>query len=155
MANDLPGAPEPTMAALVGGIVNDVQLLIKQELALARREVTDELKKARVVVVLLGIGLGSAAAGGLLLILMLVYLLHWASSEHLPLWGCYGLVSAVLMILAGCFFFLGRRRAGDIHLMPQQTIATMRDNVAWIANQNSVSNGRKRSGITSTKPVAT
>ena len=40
-------APEPSMASLVGGIVNDAQALIKQELALAKREVTDELNKAK------------------------------------------------------------------------------------------------------------
>jgi hypothetical protein len=117
MAHDLQGTPDPGMASLVGGIVNDVQVLIKQELALAKREVTDELNKAKEVVILLGIGIGSAALCGILL-------------------------------------FLGKRRAGDVRLMPEQTIATMKDNVAWIKNLTLARNGQRKSATTSTKHVA-
>jgi hypothetical protein len=135
MANDLLSATEPSMASLVGGIVHDAQTLIQQEMALAKREVTDELHKARDAAIALGIGIGIAAVGGLLLGFMLVHLLQWASSERLALWGCYGVVGAVLMIVGGGLFFLGKKRAGAVHLMPEQTMATMKDNVAWIKNQ--------------------
>lgn len=183
MTKHLPGAPEPTMVSLVGGIVNDVQTLLKQELALARREATDELNKAKEVVILLGIGIGSAALCGLLLVFMLIYLLHWASSERLPLWGCGGIVGAALMILTGGLFlfvkrragavhlmpehiialmilaggrlFFGKETAGAVHLMPEQTIATMKDNVSWIKKQTLARNDPKRSGTTLTKPVTT
>jgi hypothetical protein len=155
MNNHFPAAPEPTMMALVGGIVNDVQALLKQELALAKREVTDELNKAKKAAIFLGIGIGSAAIAGLLLVCMLVYLLNWASSERLPLWGCYGIVGVALMILAGGLFLFGMRKAGAVHLMPQQTIATIKDNVAWISNQTSARNGRKRSDTKLTKRVTT
>jgi hypothetical protein len=135
MANDLQGATEPSMASLVGGIVNDAQTLIKQEMALAKREVTDELHKARDAAIALGIGIGLTAVGSLLLSLMLVYLLQWASSERLTLWACYGIVGAALMVVGGGLLFLGKRRAGAVHLMPEQTMATMKDNVEWIKNQ--------------------
>jgi hypothetical protein len=135
MANDFPGATEPSMASLVGGIVHDAQTLIKQEMALAKREVTDELHKARDAAIALGIGIGLAAVGGLLLSLMLVYLLQWASSERLTLWACYGIVGAALMVVGGGLLFFGKRRAGAVHLMPEQTMATMKDNVEWIKNQ--------------------
>jgi hypothetical protein len=123
------------MASLVGGIVNDAQTLIKQEMALAKREVTDELHKARDAAIALGIGIGLTVVGGLLLSLMLVYLLQWASSERLTLWACYGIVGAALMVVGGGLLFLGKRRAGAVHLMPEQTMATMKDNVEWIKNQ--------------------
>ncbi len=135
MAHDLPDASAPSMTSLFGGIVNDVQTLMKQELALAKREVAAELNKAKEAAISLGIGIGIAALGGLLFVLMLVYLLHWASSERLPLWSCYGIVGAALMILGSGVFFFGKKRAGAIHLMPEQTIAAMKDNVAWIKNQ--------------------
>ena len=135
MANDFPGATEPSMASMVGGIVNDAQTLIKQEMALAKREVTDELHKARDAAIALSIGVGLTAVGSLLLSLMLVYLLRWASSERLTLWACYGIVGAALMVVGGGLLFLGKRRAGAVHLMPEQTMATMKDNVEWIKNQ--------------------
>jgi len=135
MAHDLSGASEPSLASLVGGIVNDAQTLIKQELALARREVTDELNKAKDAVISLAVGIGTAAVGGLLLVFMLVELLHWAWPERLPLWGSYGIVGAALIVLGGGLFFFGKRRAGNVHLMPEQTLAMMKDNVAWIKNK--------------------
>jgi hypothetical protein len=135
MAHDLAEASEPSMASLVGGIINDAQALIKQELALAKREVTDELNKAKDAVISLAVGIGTAALGGLLMCFMLVYLLHWASSERLPLWGSYGIVGAALIILGGSLFFVGKRRAGNVHLISKQTLAMMKDNVAWIKNK--------------------
>jgi len=142
------------VAALVGGIVNDAQALMKQELALARREVADALHKVKEAAVFLGVAIALAACGGLLLVLMLVYLLHWTSSVRLPLWGCYGIVGAALMVLAGGLLFFARRRAGAVHLMPEHSLATMKDNVAWIKNLTSTRNGLKQSGTTSTKHVA-
>src|ERR1700730_16093375 len=135
MANDFPGATEPSMASLVGGIAHDAQTLIKQEMALAKREVTDELHKARDAAISLGIGIGLTAVGSLLLSLMLVYLLQWASSERLTLWACYGIVGAALMVVGGGLLFFGKRRAGAVHLMPAHTMSTMKDNVEWIKNQ--------------------
>jgi hypothetical protein len=135
MVHDLSDTPEPSMASLAGGIVHDAQALIQQELALAKREVTEELIKAKEAAISLGIGIGIAALGGVLLVFMLVYLLHAAASEHLPLWGCYGLVGAALVILGGSLFAFGKKRAGAVHLLPEQTLATMKDNVAWIKNQ--------------------
>jgi hypothetical protein len=135
MANDLLRVAGPSLASLVGGIVHDAQTLLEQETALVKREVTDELHKARDAAIALGIGIGITSVGGLLLGLMLVYLLQWASSERLTLWGCYGVVGAALMVVGGGLLFFGKRRAGAVHLMPEQTMTTMKDNVAWIKNQ--------------------
>lgn len=134
MVHDLADAADPTMASLVGGIVNDAQTLVKQELALAKREVTDEIHKAKQAAVPLGIGIGIAALGSLLVVFMLVYLLYASSS--VPLWGCYGIVGVPLLILGGGFLLLGKKRADVVHVMPEHTIATMKDNVEWIKNQS-------------------
>jgi drug/metabolite transporter (DMT)-like permease len=135
MSTDLQSAPEPSMASLAGGIVSDAQALIKQELALAKREIIDELTKAKQAAGFLGVGIVTASLGGLLVALMLVHLLHWATSEELPLWSCYGIVAAVLVILGTGLFLFGKRRVSDVHLTPEQTIATMKDNVQWFKNQ--------------------
>jgi hypothetical protein len=135
MDNDLHTATEPSMASLVGGIINDAQALIKQELALARREVADELQKTREAIIALGIGIAIAVLGGLMLVFMLVYLLSWASSEQIPLWGCFGIVGAALVIVGGGLFCLGKNKAAQIHVVPPQTAATLKENVQWLKNQ--------------------
>jgi hypothetical protein len=135
MASFLPDAPESSMASLASGIVTDAQALFKQELALAKREFADALHKAEQAAISLAIGIGIAALGGMLLVFMLVHLLHWASSDRLPLWSCFAIVGATMVILGGSLFYLGKKKAGDVHLMPEQTIASMKDNVEWIKNQ--------------------
>jgi protein-S-isoprenylcysteine O-methyltransferase Ste14 len=132
MATELPEIPAPSMAALVGGIFNDAQVLIKQELALVRRTVLDEVNKAMQAATCMGIGFTIGAVGGLLLALMLVNLLYWASAERLPLWACYGVVGTALVLVGGGLFYWARRRAGEVHLMPEETLVALKDNVAWI-----------------------
>ena len=96
---NVPRLSEPSLSSLVGGIINDFQSLMKQEVALARRELADELRKAKQAAISLGIGVGILAIGGLLLIFMLVHLLSWAVPA-IPLWACYGIIGG-LLILAG------------------------------------------------------
>jgi hypothetical protein len=104
MANVLQDAPESSIASLAGGIIADAQTLFKQELALAKREIADELIKAKEAAISLALGIGMASLGALSLMFMLVY-------------------------------FLGKKKAGALHLLPEQTIASMKDNVEWIKNQ--------------------
>ncbi len=133
MANDLRTAPEPSMASLVSGIVSDAQDLFKQELALAKREMADELRKTRDAAISFGVGIGVAALGGWLLVLMVVYLLHEVAL--LPLWASYLIVGGVMVVVGCILFFVGRAKASSIHLVPQQTVETMKENVRWIKNQ--------------------
>jgi len=92
----------------------------------------------------LSIGAGVLALGALLLCFMLVYLLNWALADQLPLWGCFGIVGAILAIAGGALLALGSKRAGSIHLVPEQTLDTMKDNLKWIKNQASPDSHRKR-----------
>ena len=98
---------EPSVAALLGGIVNDVKDLLVQELALTKLEVQDMLRKAKTAAVALGIGIGVVAIGGMLLMLMLVQVL--AAYTKIPLWGCYGIVGSVLVVLGGVLLVMGKR----------------------------------------------
>jgi hypothetical protein len=133
MATELHNETEPSLAALVGGIVNDVQELIRQETALARRELTEEINKTKQAAVSLGAGMALAALGAVLIALMVVALLH--EGAGLTLWLSFLIVGGALLILGGALFFMGKSRASSIHLLPPQTLATMKENVRWIKNR--------------------
>jgi len=148
VARDVPNGSPPIMASLVGDIVHDAQVLLRQEVALAKCELANEFRMAKQAAITLGIGIGIAAFGALLLLFMLVCLLHWALSERLSLWSCFGIVGAVLTILGGALFSLGRSRAGRVRLLPEQTRATMKDNVAWLENRIPGHDGPVNSGNT-------
>jgi hypothetical protein len=132
MANDL--HTEPSLASLVGGVINDAQELMKQELALARREMSDELRKAREAAVSLGVGIGISVVGGFLLMFMLVYLLNWLTTDQLPLWACFGVIGGAATLLGVTLLLLGKSKAKRLHLMPPQTMETMKENLRWTKN---------------------
>jgi Putative Actinobacterial Holin-X, holin superfamily III len=127
MDNGSQHTSELSVAALLGGIVNDVKDLLVQELALTKLEVQDTLRKAKTAAIALGIGIGVVAIGGMLLMLMLVQVL--AAYTEIPLWGCYGIVGGVLVVLDGVLLAMGKRQAEEIDVVPQRTLETMKENV--------------------------
>jgi len=98
---------EPHLGGLVSGVLNDVRDLIVDGVALAKLEVKDELRKAKVAAIEVGIGIGVMAVGGMLLLLMLVHVL--TAFTPIPLWGCYGIVGGALVIVGGILLVAGKR----------------------------------------------
>jgi Putative Actinobacterial Holin-X, holin superfamily III len=75
-------------------LMQDAQRLRRQEVALATHELRCERRTSRRAGMSLGFGIGLAAIGGWLLILMPVHLLQALTA--LPLWACYGIVGELL-----------------------------------------------------------
>jgi len=128
--NSPPYNSEPTLAQLVSELVSDAKQLLRQEVALAKHEIQEEIRKTKVAVVSLGAGIGIAALGGLLLIIMLVHLLN--ALTELPLWACYGIVGGICALVGIVLLYLGKKQMTRIDMVPQQTVETMRENVRWI-----------------------
>src|SRR5262245_30010213 len=133
MPNHSQQTGEPSLAALLGGIINDARDLLLQEFTMAKLEMQDELRKTKTAAILLSIGIGVASIGGILLVLMLVHLLH--SLTELPLWGCYGIVGGVFVLVGVIFLSTGKKTAEDIEVVPPQTVETLKENAKWIKNQ--------------------
>jgi hypothetical protein len=121
---------EPTLAQLVGELVVDAKQLLRQELALAKHEMHEEVRKTKIALVSFGVGAGIGAIGGLLLIVMVVHLLN--ALTELPLWTCYGIVGGVCAIAGIVLLYRGEHQITQIDLVPEQTVETMKENVRWI-----------------------
>ena len=137
MPNASHPSAEPSLAALIAGIINDARDLLLQEFTMAKLEVQDELRKTKAAVISLGIGIGIAAVGGLLLLLMLVHLLH--ALTPIPLWGCYGIVGGVLVLAGLLVLYSGKKAVEEIEVVPE-TVETLKENAKWIREQTT-SNG--------------
>ncbi|HKA52469.1 MAG TPA: phage holin family protein [Candidatus Binatia bacterium] len=137
MPNASHPSAEPSLAALIGGIINDARDLMLQEFTMAKLEVQDELRRTKAAAISLGIGIGIAAVGGLLLLLMLVHLLH--ALTPIPLWGCYGIVGGVLLLTGLLLLYSGKKTAEEIAVVPE-TVETLKENAKWIREQTT-SNG--------------
>jgi hypothetical protein len=134
--NSSPYQTEPTLAELVSELVNDAKQLLRQELALAKHEIREEVRKTKTALIFLGVGIGIAAIGGLLLIVMPVHLLN--ALTELPLWSCYAIVGGVCAVVGMVLLYRGKQRLAEIDVIPQQTVETMKENVRWI-KKNSTS----------------
>jgi hypothetical protein len=104
-------ARRPGLSALVNGIFQDAKDLVVQGATLAKLEVKDELRKAKSAVIAAGVGLGISALGGVFIILMIVHAL--AANTDLPLWGSYGVVGGVLVVLGAALFVVGKSKVAD------------------------------------------
>jgi len=124
---------EPGFAALLGGIANDAKDLLLQEVALTKLELQYELRKAKTAAIALSIGIGTIATGGILLMLMLVHVL--AALTVVPLWGCYGIVGSVLVVLGGVLLAAGKTKAEELDEVPQRTVERIKKSAPWLTKQ--------------------
>jgi putative superfamily III holin-X len=132
MDNRSPRPVAPSLAALLGGIMKDAKDLLVQELMLAKLEGHDEVRQIKTAALSLGIGVGVAAVGGILLSVMLVHML--AAYTDIPLWGCYGIVGSVFGVLGWVLLASGKHKIEEIDVMPQ-TVETMKENAQWLREQ--------------------
>ena len=133
MQNGSPHLSEPSFVSLLGGIANDAKELLLQEVALTKREVEYGLRKAKTAAIALGFAIGIIASGGILLMLALVHVLD--AFTMVPLWGCYGIVGSVLVVLGGVLLVAGKTKAEALDVVPQQTVARMKESAQWLTKQ--------------------
>ena len=125
----------PSVASLVGGIIGDAERLVRQEIALARREIQQEWEKARAAALAMAVGLLVLLLGGVFLGTMVVYMIHELSRQQVPLFGAYGIVGGACAVIGGVLFYFGTQKAKEVNVVPPQTAETMKENVQWMQNQ--------------------
>ncbi|MBI1914883.1 MAG: phage holin family protein [Planctomycetes bacterium] len=130
-----------SVAPLVAGIIDDLQELIKQNLALFKVEVREDFKKTKEAAAALGVGIGLAVVGALHLTLMLVFLLWWAfnpaapSAPGLPLWVCFAIVGGVFAGIGVALYLKGKKKLDSFNPLPDETAKALKENVQWIKNR--------------------
>jgi hypothetical protein len=133
MTDRIPAETSPSMASLLGGIVNDVQTLIRQEIALAKAEMIREWDKAKTAASSMAVGAVVLALGGFFLCVTIACVL--AEVVGLPWWASFLIVGGVFTGVGAVLFLIGRSQAAEVHVVPPQTAETMKENVEWIRNQ--------------------
>ena len=96
---------EPSVTALVSGIVGDAQELLRQQITLLKHEVRRDLKDARQMSVSFAACCILGAIAAVVWTFMLVYLVTWIWPS-VPLWIGFGGVGCILSVAAaGLFLF--------------------------------------------------
>lgn len=121
-----------SLGELFSRLAGETSTLVRQEVALARAELTQKAKSAAKSAVMLAVAGVFALFGGLTLLACLVISIGNAI-------GSYSLsallVGGALMILAGIFAFVGLKALRKSGLAPTQTIETLREDAAWLKEQ--------------------
>jgi len=140
MATEVQNRPEQSLSSLVGGIVSDVQDLVKQQLQLTRKEIEEDIRKAGEGAALFGTGLGVLFLGALELCLTLAHLLHWSTAPagtdpaSFPLWACHGVVGGILFIFGWSVACAGKARLRAVSPPLDQSAQALKENVQWMSN---------------------
>jgi len=124
------GSP-PGVASMVGGIVEDAQKLVRQEIALAQREIAQAWDKGKTAGALLAGALAVFIVGGVLLGIMLAKLLDQAWPNHE--WVCFGIVGGVVVLLGRALSYCGLHRINEVHVSLPQTTEPLREDVQPVA----------------------
>ena len=124
---------QETIAGLIRGIMFDLRTLIRDEIALARVELREQAGRARTAAMSFGMAAAALLFGGAFLLIAAALgvadLLNW------PAWG--GFLAVALVLCAGGFiaFSAGRSQVKQVHAVPEETVATLKENSAWIAKR--------------------
>ncbi|MGL5865471.1 MAG: phage holin family protein [Dermatophilaceae bacterium] len=120
-----PGS-ERTIGQLVADVTHDVEGIVRGEIALAKAEILGGAKG-------IGKGAGLLAVAGFIALLGLIFLFHTVARVvdiWLPLWAGYGIVTAVMFVVAAVLALVGRSAIGKAKPAPQRAIDQAHQTVA-------------------------
>ncbi len=121
------GTEPHAISDIVKAILADVGRIIRGEIALARTEAREKVKRVRGPVALLG----GAAAAGLFAGACFLTACIAALALVMPVWLAALLLGILLALCAGAAFAMGRSKLGEVDLVPQQTVQTIREDIQW------------------------
>jgi hypothetical protein len=118
---------ERTLGQRVASASQDISTLVRSEIALAKAEVSVQVKKA-------GIGGGLLAAAGVI-VFYSVYFIFITIAEGiealgLPRWLSFLIVTVFMLLVAGVLAILGVRKMKTVKPTPEKTIAEAQTTVA-------------------------
>jgi uncharacterized membrane protein YqjE len=124
---------QESLGGLIRGILMDLRTLIREEIALARVEIREQVTRARTAAVSFGIALGALLFGGIFLLIAIAMgiadLLNW------PAWTGFLIVAVLLALIGFVTLSSGRKKLQTVHAVPEETVTTLKENSEWIAKR--------------------
>ncbi len=136
MSNDVqPPKAERSLGELLGELMREVTTLIRQEMTLAKAEMSDKVSRVSKDLISLAAGGAVAYLGGLVLLGALVAFLH--EVVNLPVWLSALLVGLVVVGIGGFLVKKGLDALKREDLTPRQTLETLKEDAKWAKDQTS------------------
>jgi hypothetical protein len=123
---------ERSLGQLFGDLTRQLSTLVRQEIELARTEVTSRASAAGRDAALVGIG-GALLYAGFLGLMAAVTL--WLVDAGLDPWVAALVVAGVVLAIGGVLVLTGRQNLNRLDLAPKRTTETLRDDAKWAKEQ--------------------
>lgn len=120
--------PERSIASILQGVLDNVQELVRAEVALAKREVADDVARGKSAAGLLAVGAAVALIGFHFLLWAAVY----ALALRMPTWAAAAIVGGVFLLGGGLAVSAGLKRWQIISFTPERTVASVKESVEWV-----------------------
>jgi tetrahydromethanopterin S-methyltransferase subunit C len=112
---------DASVGELIGEVTQDLSMLMRQELALAKAEVKQEAVKAGRAAGMLG----GAGFAGYMVLLFASIAAWWGLAEVMaPGWAAL-IVTAIWAVIGAVLFVLGRQRMREVNPKPERTVETV------------------------------
>jgi Putative Actinobacterial Holin-X, holin superfamily III/PUCC protein len=116
---------------LFGDLASDMSNLVRQEVALAKLEVTQKAKYLGRNVGYLVVG-GAVAYAGLLAVIAAIIMLL---DNYMPAWGAALLVGVVVALVAWMMIGKAITALQQADLTPRETVETLKEDATWVKQQ--------------------
>ena len=125
-------AAEPQLGDLFRQLAQDSATLVRQEMALAKAELRDNVKSVARDTAKIAVGAVLAGVGALVLVAFLVLLLGDAVGEY---WAG-ALIVGILFVAIGAFLVMNAmKRLKQDSITPEQTLQTLKEDKQWLQSE--------------------
>lgn len=122
---------ERPLTALLSDLATETTTLVRKEVELARAEVSEKVGQATA-------GAVSLAAGGMVALLGLIFLLLaavYGLSRVMPDWAAALVVGGVVTVIGVVMLLAGKRKLSATSLQPERTLESLREDKDWAQSQ--------------------
>jgi uncharacterized membrane protein YqjE len=120
-----------SLGDLFSTLANQTSTLVRQEVDLAKTELTQKAARASREAAMIGVGAVLALGGYLALVATLIIVLD----QFMPLWAAALVVGLLLAGIGYLVIQQGLQALKRLDPAPRQTIATIKDDIAWAKEQ--------------------
>jgi hypothetical protein len=110
-----------SVGEMIGQVTQDLSLLMRQELDLAKAEVKEEAVKAARA----GGMLGAAGFAGYMVLLFASIAAWWGLAEVMATGWAALVVTAIWAVIGAVLFAMGRQRMREVNPKPERTVETV------------------------------
>lgn len=127
-----PGGSEPALGDLIRALAQDSATLVRQEVALAKAELQDNVKSVARDVAMVAVGGVLALIGVLVLIAFLVIAVGDAVDEY---WLGALIVGAVFLLIGGLLAKSNLNKLKHESVAPTRTLETIKEDKQWLQSE--------------------